>query len=478
MGRAAVPSPNSSKNSKDVKLSDKETLAIVEDMRQKRVESVKNFFTGMAKAVTTDLPGFLMDFTDKLVGDTASFGEKDRSAQLFEKMTGIKTKSGSGGVDEFLGSMIDPVSAIGAAKAVIVPAFVKGITRYGEAIEASTKGMRGEELWKVYGVFEDPVTGQLLSVIPDTGAKFKPGALKVEEGYRSIDMAKNPSIKGDLAQTLFDKKQLDEILDNPAMFAAMPDLAQTVVRRPFMASYRGSFSPDDNTIRLNSGQPNQMISTMLHEVQHAIQNNYSMPSGGNTEMFIDNASKLEDTKKKALEAFELLSNEFDKIYKGAPGFENSTFPSAKLSNMLRDAADNRYPYNKAFAESFLSTIDPQVLQDYSVIDNLDKSMKTIDKVNDDAYQAYRRLAGEAQARLVQKQFELGDYTTYPLKLMAEELGLKNVDDIFDPKVLIDPSAPIPKLDLEPDVRNAMHLIDNTINMIAKAKAATSKSPKK
>lgn len=478
MGRAAVPSPNSSKNSKDVKLSDKETLAIVEDMRQKRVESVKNFFTGMAKAVTTDLPGFLMDFTDRLAGDTATFGEKDRSAQLFEKMTGIKTKSGSGGVDEFLGSMIDPVSAIGAAKAVIVPAFVKDLNKYGEAIEASTKGMRGEELWKAHGVFEDPITGQLLSVIPDTGAKFKAGALEIKEGFQSMHMSNNPSIKGILAQSLFDTKQLDEILDNPAMFALMPDLSQTFVRKPFMANYRGSFDHTDNTIRINSGQPNQMLSTMLHEVQHAIQNNYSMPRGGNTDMFIDNAAKLAETKKKGSEAYTLLTEEFDKIYKGTPGFERSIYPSAKLQKMFRDVTDDKYPYNKAAAEKFLSTIDQQVLQDYTVVDNLSKSMKILDKVDDDAYQAYRSLAGEAQARLVQKQFELQDYTTYPLKLMAEELGLKNIDDLFAPNTLLDPSDKLPKLDLEPDVRNAMHLIDNTINMIAKAKAATSKSPKK
>lgn len=289
MGRAAVPSPNPPKNSKDVKLSDKETLAIVEDMRQKRVESVKNFFTGMAKAVTTDLPGFLMDFTDRLVGDTASFGEKDRSAQLFEKMTGIKTKSGSGGVDELLGSMIDPVSAIGAAKAVIVPAIKLG-KDVEQAKTLAKAGMSPATIFDQTGVYKD--AGKYKAVLSDV----------------------NATANSDILTDKF--ISLSKVLDHPDLYALYPELKFLSVTSTDPGSgsavlgelYRGV-----RGIGIDPLLPTQDFkSILLHEVQHEIQNIEKFRKGGSPENF----RILDPT---------LTDDKAYRLYRSLPGEQEASF---------------------------------------------------------------------------------------------------------------------------------------------------------
>lgn len=282
MGRAAVPSPNSSKNSKDVKLSDKETLAIVEDMRQKRVESVKNFFTGMAKAVTTDLPGFLMDFTDKLVGDTASFGEKDRSAQLFEKMTGIKTESGSGGVDEFLGAMIDPVSS---SQALIVSA-----VRAGKNVDLAKKltkaGMSPATVFDQTGVYLE-------------GTKAKTGI---------SDAA--AIVNSDSIDNKF--RALGKVLQHDELYALYPELKHVSVT----ATEPGTgamWSKKYNTIGVDAtASPEQLRQMLFHEVQHSIQDVEKFKGGGSPEQF-----RILDPSIKYDKAY--------KLYTELPGEKEATF---------------------------------------------------------------------------------------------------------------------------------------------------------
>lgn len=451
MGRAAVPSP------KNVKLSDKETLAIVEDMRQKRVESVKNFFTGMAKAVTTDLPGFLMDFADKLVGDTASFGEKDRSAQLFEKMTGIKTKSGSGGVDEFLGGMIDPISAIGAAKAVILPAVLVNAEKYGDAIDASIKGMRGPELWKNFGVFPDPITGELKSVLPDTSANFTSTALKAPtEGYKSLRIEANPTRVSTLDQTAFDAKDLSKILDHPELFAAVPDLAAVQVRPSILSNALGSYDPTKDTIRLMGGrEPNDIFSTLLHEVQHSIQKRAGTQGGGNTGMFFDNEKTFEAAANKAGKLYNELRDEFDGLFKNSQGLEKHSYPFMALELLQEDLTKGGFL--QGYAEKRLATIPVKVLSAHNQVSEAKRASLAFVNASEDAYDNYRALLGEAEARLVQMQHRLGDYTTYPPELMAKELGV-SLEDL--PKLLItDNILPAKKVDTSPEIQEAIAFVE-------------------
>lgn len=454
------------------KLTEKESLAIVEDMRQKRIQSVKDFFIGTAKAVTTDLPGFLMDVADKLAGDTSTLGEKDRSAQLFEKMTGIKTKSGSGGVDELVGGLVNPVGAVGAAKAIIIPAVLKDVNMYGEAIEASTKGMRGPELWEKFKVFPDPVTGALKSVIPDTEAKFAKDALKpFEHGYQSINANANPTRISGLAQDIFTAKTLPEIIDHPELFGTVPELAEVSVRPLILSSAYGSYDDVKDVIRLAGNRdPNDILSTNLHEIQHAVQKRVSDQGGGNTGMFFDNEETFSKAAERAADLARTLEAEFNTLFKGSPGLEPYSYPYTKLAMIQRDI-DLNHPVLTPKAKEEAAKIPVATLKAYNQTKEAKDTAFVFRKAKDDAYENYRNLVGEAEARLVQTQHKLGDYTTYPPELMARELGV-NVDELT--KVLItDELVPSRKVDTSPEIKEAMEFVEKLIQ----SRASQSKSSK-
>lgn len=259
------------------KLTEKESLAIVEDMRQKRIQSVKDFFIGTAKNLTTDLPGFLMDVADKLAGDTSTLGEKDRSAQLFEKMTGIKTKSGSGGIDELVGGMVNPISST----AVIVPAFLqKTIGQVKAAESLLSGGANAKAVYQASGIFQSPTDDILRSVIPDTAArlKFDTNTIESWQGFNLV-----------------------EVLDHPELYKAIPELKGVRVRGSKFQKNGGAYYPEDSLITLGEqSEPAKALNVLLHEVQHSIQEKYGMTGGGNRSMFFNNPTELDKAKDAAI----------------------------------------------------------------------------------------------------------------------------------------------------------------------------------
>lgn len=259
------------------RLTEKESLAIVEDMRQKRIQSVKDFFIGTAKAVTTDLPGFLMDVADKLAGDTNKLGEKDRSAQLFEKMTGIKSKGGEGGVDELVGGMVNPISST----AVIVPAFLqKTIGQVKAAESLLSGGANAKAVYQASGIFQSPTDDILRSVIPDTAASLKLDTNTLQS---------------------WEVLNLSDVLDHPELYKTIPDLKNIEIRKGVNQKNGGAFYPEDSLITIGEqSEPTQALNVLLHEVQHGIQAKYGMTGGGNRSMFFNNPQEIDKAKTAAL----------------------------------------------------------------------------------------------------------------------------------------------------------------------------------
>jgi hypothetical protein len=297
--------------SPSIKLSDEETLATVEEMRQKRLASTKDFLVGFAKAATTDLPGFLMDVADKLAGDTKTFGEKDRSAQLFEKMTGIKSKTGSGGAEEVLGSMISPTGAVGAAKAVILPAMVAGKT-FKQVREAEALLDAGTDIFTVFeqtGIYPGLTDDIYRSVLSDAGASLKYG-----EGL--VERISKPNFNADPTERLFlssnTPRTLGDILDHPELFSRVPELADLPVEASLGGFGGGSYSParDKIFLQANSSE-DKFLNVLLHEVQHGIQNRYGMTPGGNPGMFFDDRESFDKAK-------EVLKNVDESLYSKSP----------------------------------------------------------------------------------------------------------------------------------------------------------------
>lgn len=79
--------------------------------------------------------------------------------------------------------------------------------------------------------------------------------------------------------------RLADFYDSPELYAAYPELADVSVK--FQDRYgegKGSYSPSENTILLDTGLRGDAAKTVLvHEIQHAIQNIEGFASGGNLE---------------------------------------------------------------------------------------------------------------------------------------------------------------------------------------------------
>lgn len=457
------------------KLTDAEALAIVEKQRQERLQSTKDFLIGAAKAVTTDLPGFLMDVADKAIDPkNVSFGEFDRSSELFEKLTGIKSNGGS--VSEFLGSLVSPAGALGAAKvlgagvakAMIIPARL-GPADAAKNMEAA--GKSADEIYQATKIYRDPVTNALKEVIPDTGAAFKPGAINVTQGYiNPYDASYSPTRVGELNQDIFTAKRLDEILSHPQMDNIPGDIGSTSVKKLITSGgLLGSYDPTKDLIRLaGNREPDKMLSTLLHETQHVLQDRLGMPVGGNPDMFFEYSAVFDKVKADATKLSLQLKKEFDNVFTDTKGLEGIRLPSVSLSNLKRDAAKESFIGDNARQK--LAKIPVKTLNAHAQVEEADAAYRILKKAEKTATQNYKNILGEAEARLVQTQHRLDDYTTHPLKLMADELKV-NVDELS--KVLIKDPQAVPKLDKTPEVQEVMAFVER----LMQARAAQGKPTK-
>lgn len=91
-----------------------------------------------------------------------------------------------------------------------------------------------------------------------------------------------------------DRFSLQNILQHPKLFAAYPHLRALIVDFTGDADYRGAYHPESDAITLSIGRTEQeTLSTLLHEIQHAIQEREGFARGGNTDSnFI---SSIKDT---------------------------------------------------------------------------------------------------------------------------------------------------------------------------------------
>jgi len=78
-----------------------------------------------------------------------------------------------------------------------------------------------------------------------------------------------------------DTVRLAEALDHPKLYAAYPDLAGLNVTFVDGVDFRGAYYPQADRIEIAiSGDQEQMLSTLLHEIQHAIQQREGFATGG------------------------------------------------------------------------------------------------------------------------------------------------------------------------------------------------------
>lgn len=216
-------------------------------------------------------------------------------------------------------------------------------------------------------------------------------AFEISDQFSSL----NPAALERITQLLGGGGKLKEILNHPSLYRDYPEIANLDVRSLGLFSNPGTRAAyGDGTVYLprtkETASPEalkQLQSDLLHEVQHAIQQIDGMPRGASPSNFLPEniaqsftaANRSEDLAKKTL---------YDHItakYNGEIDWGDVIFKTKKFTQTVEGDKDtlallNQYEYAKKLRS------------------------KLSDKMTA-AQQEYERVAGEAQARAVQKRFE-------------------------------------------------------------------------
>ena len=150
------------------------------------------------------------------------------------------------------------------------------------------KGLDGQELWdaqkgQIYRGYYDPSDGQFRIEFDTSGADIKARVPKEESKFLGTgkETYYGPSRNAEMT--------LDEVLDFPEIFDAYPQFREIKVRPvpPLSLFVNGAYDPKTKTMYLSRDKDKEkVLSTALHELQHAIQTEENFLRGSNPETFL------------------------------------------------------------------------------------------------------------------------------------------------------------------------------------------------
>ena len=287
--------------------------------------------------------------------------------------------------DRATNTMADAVAGAG----IIVPAQALNRSLANIAEQLIGQG-KAREAYATTKMFLDPADGVLKAVIPDNNRVFKnlmPNSVAGAKPSTVPDMMDTSDLPSDLQKLL---------------------AQTTVVRQKDPGAYYSALQDKIGLGPTNSDL--QGKSEILHEVQHASQYMYDMPRGGNPDFFFEDFAKFQNARA-------VLDNASEGMMKN--------LTDADFKNGLKSKGPNELRYEDR----------RQLLSDPASISSLQNFLLTPRKK---AYELYAGLPGEVESRLVQKQFETGDYTTIPNMLRDTPAIEMTRDPKNVPKVDSDP----------------------------------------
>ena len=266
------------------------------------LQAIKSYATGMLKGNTADTLGAPVDIINEVIVRpiATALGKADKvskepvgGSKSIRKLLGMNTDDAN--IAETVGSMI---SAGGAAKAIILPAFLtKSIKQVKKAEKALNEGTDAAQVEKYTGIYKLPENvddGVLRTVLDDSKARLITGPGGLERVGNAQLGTHNIGPTQQLRFQLGDIKKLPEVLDHPELYKAVPELREIMVGAAPNAPIGGAFYSDvDNYIGLGyqTSEKNAMAA-LLHETQHAVQNRYGMNTGGNPWQFMESPNEF------------------------------------------------------------------------------------------------------------------------------------------------------------------------------------------
>lgn len=261
----------------------------------------------------------------------------------------------------------------GAATADKVEGVITRLANFNIALKMVKDGKDAKAIKMATG-WEKGVDGKWRFEMPDA---------KLSE-YMDID-GKGTMVKRHEEDMLWTGGKLGDVVDAPELFKAYPQLKDVELDTDSMTGDKpsnGSYNPNTNTITIHASELKYLNSILNHEIQHAIQQIEGFAKGGNPSMFADTIEYVMSDLNQAVGG---------KLY-DAGGVDNNPDSVFKALNqktaygtLLRDNDSNlqhvaeKYGYDNIF----------DLVED---IPNIKSS-----------YQVYQSLAGEVEARNVEKR---------------------------------------------------------------------------
>ena len=403
-------------------------LSIVNALRgmtNPSTEEDKNILSGIGSAIgsAVTLPG------DEMAGKVQpdSPEEVERVNNLAGFMVGAPAPVASKMADGTLGSFAGVNS-----KTINSDVFF-------HAQKMAEEGAHPDDIWEHTGFFKG-ADDKWRYEIPDDKAALNED--KIEQKYKSLANSKYDSYGVKDPEGPGGHK-LEDVLHHPELYKAYPELKDINVKPvPPMWSLQGiqgGFDDPSNTLYIGAGSKQRMLSTTLHEIQHAIQAKEGFSLGSNTDMFIPEDleklfTKFQQVKtaseQEVKDLIDLHGNKFKNLPTEIKKTSVSTTPKGwgdeigwgdsvgdpdiiyrNIATMMRNkdilTADDK---------NLMDTIRRQYPEIYDKIQSLVKANNTVQDKKDQLLELYRRTRGEVEARNVQKRLEMENldrYGTHP-----------------------------------------------------------------
>jgi hypothetical protein len=211
-------------------------------------------------------------------------------------------------------------------------------------------------------------------------------------------------------QTPVENITVGDLLDHPELFNAYPELKNIPAEKVsgMMFGTEAYYDPKSNIVGLKGLNQYMMdkvdkqlvdtTSSLLHELQHAVQTIERFPRGGNTTEFMKKSTeRVEKELRKVDDTFATKASNLTKL----------TVTPNDLKNIV-DFSQGRTRYLSDKQIDVFSNPDMvDIFQNYMKYQGLRNRIRAREK---EVLSNYKSLAGEAQARATQKQYETGKMT--------------------------------------------------------------------
>jgi hypothetical protein len=333
-------------------------------------------------------PSSLNDYLDNKPAKTTEQYVKEKEAKEKERQPGKKIKSGLVGEVAQLGQDI--------RDNLQVARDMEASKKDAKTIRLATGWERGkDDKWR----YE----------IPDGKLVSDKNIWKLEEPGKAIFV-------GDLSKK--NPATLDAIIDNPELFRLYPQLKDIKVDGVWSknGSVAGVYIPASKTIKFSSPTKESARSIILHEIQHAIQDIEGFAMGGNPSQISTPNQALQ----RMASVFNLpkLSKEQKAIAKEKTKERGLRFSEVFFFDVIKD---DPYILEEVIERlEILNEVSPNEIYQ-KLIEGVDLKIMEMGGENV-AVQKYKKLAGEVEARNVQKRAE---YTPE----QRREITLQETEDV-------------------------------------------------